>query len=190
MISNKNIFLIFNIINIYQISVAFTLTTVEQLVKQNKALYQKIDSGYSFNLKRFHLSFGDKIQPYKGSFPETFVLTIPNGRVHSPNGWITIDNSVAVELILRHESSYIKYIDEVPEQRLIKVHGRVLVLAQLAYTNYYHFLYEILGRLSLLESNNIEYDWIYIPNYLPFMKDLLKLWGIDNNKIIPANSQN
>lgn len=169
----------------------YTLTSIQDLLHKNLIHYEKLEDAYSFEMNRFPLSIGDDIQPFQGIFPEMFALSIPGGRIHSPNGWITINNYVMKELFWCHNASYIQYIDEVPEDRLQKYPGRVLALAQLAaYSNYYHFLYEIMGRLSLVDFHNIEYDWIYVPYHLPFMKELLQLWGINESKIIPTNSKN
>lgn len=182
MCKNKLLFLL--IVLSHNVCIPLGLISMQDLVSQNKAIYQKVQDEMPFNFTRPPLSLGDDIQPYIGAWQETFILTIPHGRVHSPNGWVTIDNCCVRELFWRHEPAYIRYVPQVSESQLCKVRGRVVVLAQLAYANYYHYMYEILGRLAMIESQGIEYDWLYIPCDKPFMKELLQMWGVDMAKVI------
>lgn len=168
----------------YNFCASFGLVSLHDLVAKQKAIYQKVQDEVLFNFTRPPLSLGDDIQPYIGAWQETFILTISHGRVHSSNGWVTIDNCCVRELFWRHDPSYVKYVPQVADSQLYKVDGRVVVLAQLAYGNYYHYMYEILGRLAMIESQGIEYDWLYVPCNKPFMKELLKMWGVDMAKVI------
>jgi capsular polysaccharide biosynthesis protein len=75
-----------------------------------------------------------------------------------------------------------------------KVSGRVAVIAQLGstkeHTNYYHWIFEVLGRLAMLEMAGVEYDWLYVGKAKRFMKETLELWGINPEKIIEPLSDN
>lgn len=171
------------------LSVAYGLVSMTTLLEQNKAIYQKVQDSVPFSFVRPPLSLGDDIQPYVGAWPETFILTVFHGRVHSVNGWVTIDNCCVKELFWRHEPAYIKFVPDVSNTEPYKIPGRVVVLAQPAHGNYYHYMYEILGRLLLIEFQGIEYDWLYIQYYKPFMKELLQLWGVDFSKVVQPFDQ-
>lgn len=161
------------------------LVSVKDLVRHNRATYQLIEDTTSFSFQRLQLSLGDDIQPYQGAWEPIFIATIPHGRVHSLNGWVTIDNCYIKELIWRNNLDYLNGVARVSESQLRKVSGRVVVLAQMvAHSNYYHFLYEVLGRLSVIESQGIKYDWLYVPCNKAWIKELLQLWGVDFSKII------
>ncbi|MBI2352794.1 glycosyltransferase family 61 protein [Candidatus Dependentiae bacterium] len=180
----KNYFLIGSLFISSYFFPFYKLISIADLLKDQKVTYQKVEEQKSFEFERPFLSLGDLIQPYRGAWQETFVLIIPHGRVHSTNGWVTIDNCCIKELFWCGVIGHIKHIPQASEEKLQKISGRVVVLAQPASGNYYHYMYEILGRLLLIEQQGIEYDWLYVPFHKPFMKELLQLWGVDMTKVI------
>lgn len=137
-----------------------------------------------FNFEPFPLSVAEKFQPHQGSFNETFILTIKNGRVCTSAGWVIINNNLIQELIWKNKQLGLKHFQNTAFENVKKITGRVAVITQRGDTCYFHWITEVLGRLALLEMSGIEYDWLYVSTKKPFMKESLALWGVDLNKII------
>src|SRR3990167_8216755 len=143
----------------------------------------------SFKVPPFH--GGEDAHPTQITFDETFVLKIPNGKTYSQYGWIIIDNKLPEELIWKKMPWNLIYVKPLDDNiNFKKISGRVAVLGQLAFFNYYHWINEILTKLALLEIFNIEYDYLYVPTTSKFMIETLKLWGIDEQKIIQPYDEN
>jgi len=129
--------------------------------------------------------------PNHVTFDTSWVLTIPNGRVCSVNGRVLIDKKYMIRNL---EWPYLKfswYLNVLNEEspkfmNARKVSGRVAVVTCNGYWNYAHCLTDLLGRLAMLDSMAIDYDWIYIPYDCgpKFMNQILHAWGIDPSKII------
>ena len=128
--------------------------------------------------------FLESSYPNKGTFDECFILSIPQGKVQGFLGNVLIGNSIIEEMVWTKNISNLNSLVLVPDEQVLKVDGKIAVLAQNVYDNYCHFVHEILGRLALLEMHNIEYDYLYVPCIKPFAMELLNLWGIDQDKII------
>lgn len=148
--------------------------------------YIKCNGIQSFDYQRFPISRFPELQPHKGLLAETFILKIPNGQVFSFKGWIKIDNAIIDECIGRYASqnNHLIHIQNATFQNIQKISGRVAVITSECDQYYGHWLYNILGRLALLQMHNIEYDWLYVAYDKPFMQETLALWGIDSSKII------
>jgi|GEM_PF-287944 len=152
--------------------------------------YQTVVPALPFNFDPYPLSVLPEEQPYQGTFSETFMLTVPQGRVCSKSGWVVIDNCFLTELIWKYKQLGLKDFTKTKFENVQKVSGRVVVLAQRGGYCYFHWITEVLGRLAMVEMSGIEYDYIYVPTYKPFMKDSLILWGVDPSKIIEADETN
>lgn len=118
--------------------------------------------------------------------PGTFVLTIPKGRVYSDKGYVIVLRRSLVKEMLWPWSPLLKGEQSIEESTLPaikKIKGKVVVLAQEGYQNYYHWMTEILPKIALLKD--IPYDWLCLPPLtLPFQKETLLQMGIDFKKII------
>jgi hypothetical protein len=117
--------------------------------------------------------------------PETFILKIPQGRVYSSNGTVLINDHLVKELIwqwspLQRDQKF--NLTALPE--VVHITGRVAVITQEGYSNYYHWMTEVLPKLAMLEEKKIQYDWLCVPIWEPFMSQTLVLLGIDLQKII------
>lgn len=126
-------------------------------------------------------------QPAKIKFAETFLLSIPYGRVSSENGFIIIgDRYMLHELVTvcRQFYFYINLILWNNFEKVRKVPGRVLVLTKQHADCYGHWIIEVLGRLALAEIIGIDYDWIYVSQEKKYMRETLQEWGIPLDKII------
>ena len=136
----------------------------------------------SFKIPPFH--GGENAHPTEITFDETFVLKVPNGKTYSHFGWFIIDNMFPEELIWKKMPWNLIFVDPIDNCNFKKISGRVAVLGQLAYFNYYHWIHDVLCKLALLELFNIEYDYLYVPANSKFMSETLQLWVIDEHKII------
>ncbi|MCX5923211.1 MAG: glycosyltransferase family 61 protein [Candidatus Dependentiae bacterium] len=163
------------------------LISLFDAIEQNKKIeYIHCLDGYQKTFKPFSLVNWPDLQPSEPFFLPTFFIKIPQGRVYSPRGYIFCNNLIikdfmwsnipAAEQMKRFHIETLKSPESIP--------GRVAVITHDGWFCYYHWMTEILGRLVLLEEYGIEYDWLYVTTSKPFMKDVLALWGIDENKII------
>lgn len=120
--------------------------------------------------------------------PETFILTIPRGKVYSINGIVLMNHCVIKELLWRWSFLRTDFLDLNSLQKPEYVQGKVAVIAQEGQANYYHWMVEVLPKLAMLEENNISYDRLYVSTQLPFMRQTLSLLGINSEKIVEARS--
>ncbi len=65
--------------------------------------------------------------------------------------------------------------------------GTVLILSNSHFSNYYHYIYDALSRLALVEDQMDMYHTIYIRNELPYQKRYLSMLELDDRQIIPAD---
>jgi len=126
------------------------------------------------------------LHPYQGFFHRTFILNIPNGQVLGSEGYVLVDDRSIYELIWQNCYLHAWVLESAQRNPIVKVQGKVAVIAQWGYFFYYHWLAEALGRLALLELHGVEYDYLYIPVGVPYIKQSLELWGVDSAKIIEA----
>lgn len=165
------------------------LNTIPQILQSHPEIeYIKCHDTESFNYKEFTISQFPELQPNKGLLAETFVLKIPNGQVCSWHGLIKVDNIIIQDLILHFFclDTQIGKINNMFKKftQVKKIQGKVAVITLEADFCFGHWIYNVLGRLALLEEQGIEYDWLYVACDKPFMKETLALWGIDPSKII------
>ena len=146
----------------------------------------------------------------QGELP--FVVTIPQGRswiAPQKNSWvicsgiavITPDNYLLGDL----SRDYPWFLPECPYQEraehsvfqqerippVEKIEGKVALLSGLAGHVYYHWMFDIIPRLKLLQKSGIELkeiDW-FVVNSLskPYQQETLKLLGIPTEKIIESD---
>ncbi len=160
----------------------FKIAAIDQILHTNPHIrYEKCFGEVGFNFDAFSLS---PVIPHKGYFKECFILEIPQGQVQGKEGIVLIDNILAQEMVWADRYQTLQNIPKLDTSKIQKISGRVAVIAQVAHDNYCHFFYEVLGRLAMLEMHEIAYDWLYVPCDKQFVKDGLKLWGIDESKII------
>lgn len=168
----------------------FKITPLKKVLKEHPEItYQKVYDETPFQLNPFPII---PSMPHKGIFKELFILDIPNGIMKSYDGHIIVDNGFIEELVWGDNNLCLipSNTQEIDPANIIQIPGKVLVLSQIGSMNYCHWLLEILGRLAIIETNNIEYDWICVSDNKPFIKKILMLWGIDPNIIINPTDQN
>jgi hypothetical protein len=125
---------------------------------------------------------------------DTMVASILNARVYSSNGIVIKGNRVVEEFSLAIGKTtgqlniFNKMVLPIPH----KIEGKVLLLATPgADINYFHWMMDLVPRLSLFEKcglklNDIDYVLLGHKS-LPFQIDTLNLLNINKNKIINLN---
>ncbi len=141
-----------------------------------------------FEYTPFPLSINMSHHPNIGNFDKTYALKIPNAQIQSRYGFVTYKNQFIEEFIWKKISIHLRHLQQIPSDQVISIPGKVAVISQLAYFNYWHWISEVLCRLALLEMQNIEYDYLYVNQDSKFMRDTLELWGISKEKIIAPTS--
>ncbi len=131
-------------------------------------------------------------------WPETFVVTVPNGRVWGSGYVITPDDQllddVSVDFRAQRWTLYPKTSSIVRYwryQNLAEYKGRVAVLATDGADIYYHWFFQLLPRFELIRRAGIDINSIdyFVVNDASksFQRDSIKALGIDPNKIIESS---
>lgn len=144
-----------------------------------------------FDYNPFEIAKFPELEPNSGLLSETFVTIIPNGQVCSWHGWIKAGEHIVQESIphLNSLTAQVETLALYSFKDVKKIPGRVAVITMVFDTVFGHWLYNILGRLALIESQGIAYDWLYVSYDKPYMKETLALWGVDPSKIITPFNQ-
>ena len=175
-------------------------------IKNTGIVYQLCQPSHQLNFKPFPIEYKPKLQPHNPTIFETFILHIPNGKVYAQDGFIMEkdriindfgwQNNVSKQTILKN----LKFIN-VPKPNLpiskvggfptpTKIAGTVAVITGIYDDCYYHWMADTIGRLLLLESQNIEFDYLFAPTHKPYMIESLELLGINRDKIIDSYKKN
>jgi len=179
------LFFIFNTFFL-QANFWFKITPLKKILEQYPDItYIACSQEHFFEYEPFPLSINQANHPNIGSINPTYILKIPNGTVQSTWGEVLVNNDTYIqEMIWKNNWGILNNIKEYDSKNIIHVSGKVAVITQFAFYNYFHWLTEVLARLALLEIQGIEYDWLYVPQDNKYMKTSLELWGIDTNKIL------
>ncbi|AFY36227.1 DUF563 domain-containing protein [Calothrix sp. PCC 7507] len=124
--------------------------------------------------------------------PDAFVATIPDGRVWNDGYIITPDNILLKEFTTKYSFDSIKTslpsLDKLPP--LHKLSGSLAVLSCDYGTGYYHWMFEVIPRLALLEKAGFkiqDIDYFLVNQHASrFQIDTLKDLGIQRHKIIES----
>jgi len=166
----------------------FDIVPLEQILQNNPSIkYIKCIEKMLCNVAPFEI---EPLVPHKIIFDELFILSIPQGKVQGENGHVLLGNKYIQEFVWADRPEFLNVVQPISDNQVVKVSGRVAVISQSCYSNYFHFIHEVLGRFALLEMNNIEYDWLYIPYDNAMVQKVLTLWGIDPEKIISPADDN
>ncbi|MBW4618069.1 MAG: DUF563 domain-containing protein [Cyanosarcina radialis HA8281-LM2] len=149
----------------------------------------------------FAFRFGDRIQ-----LPSSFVTTIPDGRFwlnreQTSSAVITSGDRLLGDLSPEFPILSPGHPDNHPSKHSLlqsknlpaidKIEGTVAVLAGLFNDVYFHWMFEILPRIELLDLSGIEIDSIdkfLISDRLSFQKETLSILGIPSTKIITSEA--
>lgn len=160
----------------------FKIKSLEKILAQEANIsYRQICGSLYFEYPQFCISYNF---PHKGYFDKLFVLSIPQGVIQGHQGYVFSQDQMIDELVWKQRYNDLLALHNKKFIVSDYIHGRVAVIAQVAGELYYHFLYECLARLALIEMSKTEYDKLYISIGKKFVKEFLQLWGIDEDKII------
>lgn len=153
-----------------------------------EAEYIKCDKVKGFRLKKTSKFLLDRCSP------EAFVSIIPKGRVWGKDGAIiTPDNFVIAEFshqitnYLSTESHPIFQQSQLSTPH--KISGNVAVITSVFNSNYYHWMFDIIARIHLVQKSQLKVDK-YIINGCnrEFQQKWLKLIGIPFEKLLVADT--
>lgn len=125
-------------------------------------------------------------------YPETFVTTLPSGRVTERGLVITPDQQLLKDVSTYFHDPKMTTARALALQwklePLIEIDGRVAVLATDGAELYYHWLFQLLPRYELMRLAGIELDkidYFYVNSQRSrFQRDTLASLGIDTSRII------
>ncbi len=134
--------------------------------------------------------------PHKGVFQDTYIISAPNAvadlyedKYWGVPGLVFINGYFIKECQIKNISPFwygkTNTININSTQTPLTIEGSVAICWHLFPQCYGHFILDVLCQLALLEIYGVEYDYLCIPYSHTFMQDLLNLWGIDENKVIP-----
>lgn len=132
------------------------------------------------------------INLYGRNLPEAFVFRVPFGRVYGSKGAVITQDGVLLrdvsrEFGRRHLHSTFEKWKIAPPQKLS---GNVAVLVTDGGNTYYHWMFDILPRLYLLQEANVysDIEYFILPKIShPYQEQSLSYLNIDRSKIIEAS---
>lgn len=152
--------------------------------------------------KNIHPSF---YFPSTIELPKTFLVNIPNGKFYlredeASSGIITEENCLIGNLSPESPALSPNHPDNHPSKHSLlktsflppiqQINGTVVVLAGLLNNIYFHWLFDILPRINLLELAYINYrevDYFLVDNRTNFQQETLEMFGIPLEKILPLS---
>ena len=129
--------------------------------------------------------------------PPTFVIEMNGEKTFLEKDGVALidigarEKAVIREFIIRWEFDYhlhdmFKRIDRLGTPK--KFEGKVASIATKYTEGYYHFLFDMLPRLRLLQKSGLAYDKIYVSGMQrPYVKEALEIAEVDQDKIISGN---
>ncbi|MBM18069.1 MAG: hypothetical protein CL947_03320 [Epsilonproteobacteria bacterium] len=159
------------------------------MTENNNITFYKCHDPIYFEYPNFPLTEYSFFHPQKGFFDQTGVFIIPQGKACTEYGMIHDQHNNLIKEFLPTNYSIIRHLVfaqniDFSQNRLQPITGKVAVLTRISSEIYGHWIGEVLGRLHLIKMHNIAYDWLYVPHNIPFMKETLRLLGVDTTKII------
>ena len=142
-------------------------------------------------------SLTDKLFGIKSTvIPPTFVVEVSGDKISLENeGLVLIDKEkekqVVREFVLRWEYYDLKgmfnRVDKLGATHRFK--GQKVASIATKFSNgYYHFMFDMLPRLRLLQKAGLPYDKLYVSSMnRAYVKEALKLAGIPEDKVISSN---
>jgi tetratricopeptide (TPR) repeat protein len=151
----------------------------------------------------YSFRFGEKV-----NLPASFVVVIPEGRFwlsedEARSAVITPDNQIIGDLSPESPALSPRHPDKHPSKHSLfsrsllpniqYIDGKVVILAGLLNNVYFHWLFDILPRIHLLNLSGIHresIDYFVVNNQLPFQRETLQILGISEEKIIGTTTFN
>jgi hypothetical protein len=115
------------------------------------------------------------------------VATVPGGRLATDSGLVI---SPAGELVLETLWDRPHYEREAPNLRSLpeptRVSGVHASIMSLWCNNYFHWMFNSLPRIAVLQASGVPYDSLIVPERLaPFQRESLALLGIPESRLTP-----
>ncbi|MBP1999973.1 capsular polysaccharide biosynthesis protein [Paenibacillus shirakamiensis] len=140
------------------------------------------------------------LTPYQLQPTGGYVAVIPSGRVWGKSGCIlSADGKLIADLSPEYDGQQNRMLsaDEHPalhrrpDQELQYIHGTLAALTFCGSHNYFHWLYDVITRFSMLQILGHPYDYLIMnPNpYGAFVDETLEMLGIQPSSII-RNGEN
>jgi capsular polysaccharide biosynthesis protein len=73
-------------------------------------------------------------------------------------------------------------------QKAKRVRGTVLMLAHRFQHNYFHWLFDVVAKMAVIEHEAVRFDAVYVDQSQPFQVQSLVRLGIDPGKVIECNA--
>jgi hypothetical protein len=174
------------------------------LVKNNtKSSYQELYPGYTSVIDidaEFYSKCADYMDlPLQAAIPTSYIIKIPNGRLHTDSthsvAIISADNKLIGGISYQmgndkpEENSIFDQTFFVAPKRYAGTAFHFLI-GGAGDNNYFHWLFDALCRIHLLRKSGWynQIDHFIVPGYeLGYQQDTLRLLGIDESKIIAGN---
>ncbi len=125
--------------------------------------------------------------------PSSGVIIVENGFATEKAAHLTQEGYLIRELSEEFTSLSPPYIHSLLSFKPQRLHlgvthlkGRVASLVADGHNNYYHWLFDVLPRIALLEKGYGPIDYYYVSQQHQFQRDSLQLLGISHQKIIDA----
>ena len=155
-----------------------------------QASYLQCTKNYCSSYAPFPLyqELAQRFFPSKINFNDIFIMNIPNATAYfDKSDYVFINNCFIKEIQVKDLNFFQgkDFTEQDVAQNVIKIPGRVAIVAHLYSDCYGHWLFDVLSQLSLLDLHNVEYDYLCIPYGENFMQESLDLFHIDRRKIIP-----
>lgn len=141
--------------------------------------------------------------PLKIELPKTFLINMNNGRFYvredeASSAVITSENWLIGNISPESPALSPNHPDSHPSKHSLfqtnfippiqHINGTVVILTGLSNNVYFHWLFDILPRIKLLELANIDYDkvdYFLVDNGTNFQQETLSIFGIPSHKILP-----
>jgi hypothetical protein len=164
------------------------MITINELLKDSTISYLKHSECSQLFFPKFPLASSEKSTWANPIVPETFLLSIPKGKVYSADGIVLVNDCLVKELLWRWSPLITNPFDLTDLPKSAYIGKKIAVIAQEGHCNYYHWIVEVLPKLAMLVENKIYYDLLYVSTHLPFMRQTLNLVGVDLEKIVEVRS--
>lgn len=137
--------------------------------------------------------------------PKTFLVNIPKGRFYlredeASSAVMTAENWLIGDLSPESPALSPNHPDSHPSKHSLfktnflppiqQINGTVVILAGLLNNVYFHWLFDILPRINLLELAGINYDdidYFLVDNRTIFQQETLEIFGVPPHKILPLS---
>ncbi|RYG74981.1 glycosyltransferase family 61 protein [bacterium] len=124
---------------------------------------------------------------------ETFVLNLPKGRslgknaaIITPDDTMLIDVSLEIDQTITHDPWKPSLLTQIAYPRLQQTDETVGVIASYWGEGYFHWFFDALPRLELLQRSGIEIDKYIVNAEFEFQRESLRMLGIPEEKWIVA----